>query len=289
VARAGVAKEGNRQTRGRVSRPLGRRNDSHLASALGSVVMTRQMRILTWNLNHRAARHKIPDWIAQTIGSFAPDVVVLTEYVTGPDHERFLGDLAAQRLGHAMCSGSVPRQNQILIASCTPMSAGTLHAPPLHAAVPPNFLHVITSGTNVFGFRLPSFESTEIPLKRQVWEWLIGALGSLPPGMVSVLAGDFNTATDDGPTRGGDFMRQLVASGWGHALPVVGASWRRGTSERVIDHVFVLGVDEVPSGSFSWAFQDAHPETRSMRVGMPDHAILVAEFSSSHLTPGARG
>jgi hypothetical protein len=48
------------------------------------------VKILTWNLNHRAARRSIPIWVSRAIVAEAPDVVVLTEYVAGADHDRFL-------------------------------------------------------------------------------------------------------------------------------------------------------------------------------------------------------
>jgi hypothetical protein len=42
------------------------------------------MKLLAWNLNHRAAPRRIPSWIAIAINEQAPDVLVLTEYVEGP-------------------------------------------------------------------------------------------------------------------------------------------------------------------------------------------------------------
>jgi hypothetical protein len=48
------------------------------------------MKLLAWNLNHRAARHRIADWIGSAIVGHSADVVVLTEYIEGPDRERFL-------------------------------------------------------------------------------------------------------------------------------------------------------------------------------------------------------
>jgi hypothetical protein len=54
---------------------------------------TGDMKLLAWNLNHRAARRRIPSWIATAINEQAPDVLVLTEYVEGPDHDSFLATL----------------------------------------------------------------------------------------------------------------------------------------------------------------------------------------------------
>ena len=35
-------------------------------------------RILAWNVNYRAAKQRIPDWVAPSILATSPDVVVLT-------------------------------------------------------------------------------------------------------------------------------------------------------------------------------------------------------------------
>jgi hypothetical protein len=53
------------------------------------------LRIIAWNINHRARRKRIPAALPAGILSLDPYVVVLTEYVEGPDHERFCEDLKA--------------------------------------------------------------------------------------------------------------------------------------------------------------------------------------------------
>lgn len=236
------------------------------------------MRILTWNLNHRAARRRIPEWIAPALGSFAPDTVVLTEYVSGADHDRFLAQLAETGLGHVTCTPPTSGHNQILIASRQPQTPGLITAPALHPAVPPNFLHVVLpAGIDVIGFRMPAFSGTESVLKRTVWAWLLQSLTAEITGR-AILAGDFNTAITDGASRGGDLMRQLVESGWTHALPGTGASWRKGELNRVIDHILVHGSMGIGRSDFSWSFQTEHPETLTGKVGLPDHAILCADL-----------
>lgn len=59
------------------------------------------MKLLTWNVNHRAKEHKIPDYMAKAIASLSPDVIVLTEYVSpkscltasGQSHQKFIKQL----------------------------------------------------------------------------------------------------------------------------------------------------------------------------------------------------
>ena len=101
------------------------------------------MRVLIWNLNHRAARRRMPEWIAAATSPWAADVVVLTEYVEGPDHDRFLRELDVQGLQHSAQTESRKGQNQVLIASRVPSRRGHLVAPTFHDSVPPNALHVV--------------------------------------------------------------------------------------------------------------------------------------------------
>jgi Endonuclease/Exonuclease/phosphatase family len=238
-------------------------------------LQTTPVRILTWNLNHRAAERTIPPWIAGTIGGFSPHLVILTEYVQGPDHGSFLGQLADQGLPHSLLSGQVHRQNQILMASRDPLAQGHLIAPDIHPSVRPNFLHGILGDVDVFGFRLPAFEGGEEVLKRRVWSWLVTSIEALAPAK-AVLAGDFNTAVTDNERRGGDMMRGLISSGWGHALPTTGVSFGSKAPGRVIDHIFTRGAS-LGTAEFSWSFQEDYQKTRLGVVGLPDHAVLTAE------------
>lgn len=237
-----------------------------------------RMRIITWNLNHRAARRRIPEWVAPTLGAFAPDTAVLTEYVLGADHDRFMAQLAEAGLGHAAWTPPTSGHNQVLIASRQPLASGRILAPSLHPAVPSNFLHVaLPEGIDVFGFRMPAFSGSEAVLKRTVWAWLLQTLTTAGIGR-AILTGDFNTAVTDGANRGGDQMRQMLDAGWTHALPGTGASWRKGEIRRVIDHVLVHGRIGVERAEFSWQFQDEHPDAKAGTVGLPDHAILLTDL-----------
>jgi hypothetical protein len=94
------------------------------------------LRILTWNVNHRARRRHIPDWIAASIAEKDPDVLVLTEHVEGDDHDKFVSSLKTGGLGFIRKSERTVGQNQILIASKQPLRRGLLAAPELHEAVP---------------------------------------------------------------------------------------------------------------------------------------------------------
>jgi exonuclease III len=93
------------------------------------------MKLLSWNLNHRATRHRIPTWVAAAISEQAPDVLVLTEYVEGPNHIAFLASLNDIGLSAFSCSTQPGRENQVLIASRYTQHRCELIAPHIHPSV----------------------------------------------------------------------------------------------------------------------------------------------------------
>jgi hypothetical protein len=177
------------------------------------------MRLLAWNLNHRAARRPIPSWIATAIVERALDVLVLTEYVEGPDHDSFLATLKANGLCKFSCTPQPGRENQLLIASSDTQRRYELVAPDIHPSVPPNILEVslASSGVTVLGFRMPAFVGKgSRALKRLTWNWLLGEADRLRAGS-ALIVGDFNTAPGDSEARCGDCLEKLTQSGWQHS------------------------------------------------------------------------
>jgi exonuclease III len=239
------------------------------------------MRLLAWNLNHRAARRRVPNWVSAAIQVHAPDIAILTEYVEGPDHAKFLNELRTQGLGEISMSGQIGRENQVLICSRKAHDRGALVAPLIHSSVPPNTLHIVfkDTGLHVVGFRMPAFSGPDRRLKRATWDWLLQAAATLK-NEVAVIAGDFNTAVGDSPARCGDRLDLLTTSGWLHVRPVSGWSWRHKSSgsERSIDHAFLTPAITSRGADYSWQFRDLDPEAAQEKVGIPDHAILTVDF-----------
>lgn len=241
------------------------------------------MRLLTWNLNHRAAQRAIPAWVPAAIAEQRPDVAVLTEYVEGPAHDGFLAELAAFELGYPVFSRKTPGHNQILVASKTPLTQHKLEPPPIHAAVPSNTLHVVedTLGFHLVACRIPAFDKSAAgrATKRAAWDWLIKtglAVGAHP----AAVTGDLNTAAGDSARDCGDLVPVLAKHGWQHAIPPDGFSWKsaRSRSERRIDHTFLSPPVPRARSRYVWDFHLMAPEARSGRVGLPDHAMLVVDF-----------
>ena len=239
------------------------------------------MKILSWDVNHRAARRPIPPWLGLAIAGENPDALVLTEYVVGPDHDRFVGELAAAGLTHTRFSERVGRSNQLLIAARSRLSLGTLRPSSVHDSLPPNFLHSMMEDgrLDLVGFRMPSFEAPDRSEKRPAWNWLIAALATLLK-RPAIIIGDFNTAVGDAESTCGDCLETLTRQGWVPAIPSSGYSWRapRANVGRQIDLAFLSPEVGPHSVSYSWAFRQLSPEADAMHVGRPDHAMLLLEI-----------
>lgn len=108
-----------------------------------------------------SARRPILSWLIRTIAAESPDIVSHTEYVVGPDHGRFLGELASAKLPPTVLTERVNGSNQVLLAATEPLTPGTVQGSTLNGSIPPNFLHVqmIGTGVEVIGFRMPPLRS----------------------------------------------------------------------------------------------------------------------------------
>src|SRR5262249_24743814 len=224
------------------------------------------MKLLAWNLNHRAARRRIPLWIATAINKQAPDVLVLTEYVEGPDHDFFIASLNASGLCTFSCSEQPGCENQLLIASRYAQRRYELVTPDIHPSVPSNVLEVLLASPDVtvLGFRMPAFDGKDRALKRPTWNWLLGEADRLRAGL-ALIVGDFNTAPGDSKAQCGDCLEKLVQRGSQHARPASGYSWRHPwfKTKRQIDHIF-LSASLVPRRvEYLWGFERLAPESAS--------------------------
>jgi hypothetical protein len=120
------------------------------------------LRIVAWNVNHRARRKAIPAALPDGILSLAPDVIVLTEYVEGTGHDRFCATLEGGGLVsqfHTPILGGL--HNQVLIASRAPATRGTFAPPDALPHAGYNFLHVRLDGLalDLMGLRGPMYET----------------------------------------------------------------------------------------------------------------------------------
>ncbi|MHC1757118.1 MAG: endonuclease/exonuclease/phosphatase family protein [Methanosarcina sp.] len=243
------------------------------------------MKLLTWNINHRTFNRKIPYHMAKAIASLAPDVIVLTEYVPGSSHQRFIEQLYSYGFTQHVMSKRVLKENQVFIAANTTLECGKILAPTnIEKSVLSNALHILLSqeGFDILGMRVPDFSNQPIitpTFKRQCWDWIL-KIAADNRNHPFVIMGDFNTDPGDSRAKCGDQLSKLVDEGWQHAVPKSGASyWAiKNGSERRLDHAFtsrhfdVLDAKYIiESGSYVFAGKKSE--------AMSDHAVLLIEIN----------
>lgn len=222
--------------------------------------------------------------MVDAIGTLAPDVLVLTEYVQGPAHDGFIAALAELGLRHCKVSTPVPKQNQVLIASRCFLVDGEILAPEIDPAMPPNALHVKLPELDLelLGVRVPDY-GRQPALRGQAWDWLPETARRVADRPF-VVAGDLNTDPSYSRARYGDRIGQLVDAGFTHAVPATGASyWARNGHGVRIDHAFVTKGLAVASAEYVTRIGP------HVFVGKPgglsDHAALVVEIDTSSSRP----
>lgn len=237
------------------------------------------MNLLAWNVNHRTCKKKIPPEMGDAIAAVAPDIISLTEYVSGPSHERFIADLASTGLVHTVISTVTPRQNSVLIASRTPLLLGEIQGPPICPSLPSNVLHVVVPNLDleVSGLRVPDYSKTPA-LRRDCWDWILATAREVCHRPF-VLLGDLNTDPDYPRSRCGDRLDRMETEGWQRAKPAGSSYWTvRGGEGRRLDHAFVTGHFRIlrsayitESGPFTFAGKGSE--------AISDHAALLVELS----------
>jgi endonuclease/exonuclease/phosphatase family metal-dependent hydrolase len=237
------------------------------------------MRLMTWNVNHRAKAKAIPPKMPKIIASLQPDLIVLTEYVHGESRRSFLAQLAAGGLRHWLTSRVALRgENHVLVASRTPIVHGGIEAPAIAPSVPSNALHVILphEGIEIVGLRVPDY-SKQRTIKRACWDWIVEMARAIKD-RPSVVLGDFNTDPKYPPSSCGDCINAVVAIGWQLASPTDGGSYwslKNGSPCR-IDHAFVSSHFTVIDTKYVTEFEGQ----KFVGVGpkaISDHAILAID------------
>jgi endonuclease/exonuclease/phosphatase family metal-dependent hydrolase len=243
------------------------------------------MKILTWNVAHQThtANKNLPE-MAEALASLSPDVIVLTEYVPGKLHDTFTADLNARGFTWTIShpSPAIRRQNQVLIASRTPLATGDIQAPLISPAFPSNVLHVRVpeKGFEVLGLRVPMPLNPAI--RHKYWNWISETAQQLKD-RPAIIVGDLNNDTGAKGPEGGIRFNQLKEGGWTRA-PASGKSYwsKDGTVESRLDHAlfsphFVIGNTGYLTESGRYVFANTQPKNFNPKA-MSDHAILLVEF-----------
>jgi endonuclease/exonuclease/phosphatase family metal-dependent hydrolase len=262
------------------------------------------MKIITWNLNHRAGKNQVTiekmSKVANALALLDADIIVLTEYVPAKlYHDQFKKDL--NNIGYSSIlisdyySPNNKVHNRILIASRLPLVPGTIEAPRyIVEGVTNNLFHVTMSdsksGLDIIGLRMPLL--TDKQAKDQIprishpwWEWVIKtAREHIHHPFIFI--GDFNCSLSKMMAENGMRLKQLSDEGWLHAIPM-GSGNRSFYSNPMskgstIDHAFlspqlVLKKAEfiLENGTYHFAkYDDA----------LSDHAVLMVEFDLEEKT-----
>jgi endonuclease/exonuclease/phosphatase family metal-dependent hydrolase len=249
-----------------------------IAGRIGTSLRGSSMRISAWNIAHQTRKKRIPRAAIDALVALAPDVLVLTEYVPGPDHARAVADLREAGFTNIHITDRVERQNQVLLATRSPSHVGDTTPPSSRHQVPPNLLHAVidTPRLHVIGLRIPMFVRGDTQGEHEYREWLRAQAptwGRQP----TVVIGDLNAD----PAIARSWRARLLASyaddGWSIASPAHGWSFmgKRGHTAR-IDHALL---------SPGLTARDAQYVTEAGECvfagrdgAVSDHAVLVVEI-----------
>ena len=247
------------------------------------------MRIAAWNVAHQIRQRPFPPEVLRAFLTLEPDVVVLTEYVPGPDHARVVTDLSHAGFHGVHISDRVERQNQVLVATRARSLRGPWSAPAHRPQVPPNFLHVEVPELDlqIVGLRIPMFVRGDTAGEHEYRDW-IRDQASAWGARRTVVIGDMNT----GPERARSWQWRSLASfaeeGWSVVTPTEGWSYmgKRGNTSR-IDHALLSpGLVAKEAGYVAEAggmvLAAKHPPAYS------DHAVLVIDAVRADMA-GGRG
>ena len=236
------------------------------------------MRFAAWNVAHQIRPRPFPAEEMQAFLTLEPDVVVLTEYVPGPDHERVVADLTAAGCAGVHISDRVERQNQVLVATRMASQRGDWLAPDIRPQIPPNFLHVVIPELDlqVVGLRIPMFVSGDTASERRYRGWLReqATEWGLHP---TIIVGDLNV----GPHRPRSWqwrsLESFAEAGWSLVTPLAGWSYMSKTEHTSrIDHALLSPALTATDTRYVTAaggmmLAGRHPPAPS------DHAVLMID------------
>ncbi len=238
------------------------------------------LRVLGWNLNHRARARAIPAMLVDAIASLQPDVIVLNEYVHGDSRQPFLEQLARRGFPYWQVSRVTPLgENHVLIASRGPVEFGHIQAPALEKSMPSNFLHVILrqDGCEILGLRIPDY-SNDPKTKSACWNW-INETASTVRDRPFVLIGDFNTDPDDPESLCKGCIGTLTDGGWQMASPAKeeASFWTVKGRPCRLDHAFVSRHFTVLESRYVCDLGVLGSVGRT-KGALSDHAILLMDI-----------
>jgi hypothetical protein len=197
------------------------------------------MRLVTWNLGHRANGNRHPDRVLKALIALEPDIVILAQRLQDAACRLLLAALADIGLKLQLAPRAGQRNRHVLIASRLELGPGVLDDGSNGDHRPPNVLHAYapTGTLDVLGLRMPIAAANPPP--RRMLDWLLNAAETLKHRR-AVLIGDFEFGANHERAGGTDHLRRLTNEGWRHAAPDDGAAyWTTDGHATRLDHAFL--------------------------------------------------
>ncbi|MBN1336430.1 MAG: endonuclease/exonuclease/phosphatase family protein [Deltaproteobacteria bacterium] len=233
------------------------------------------MRIVAWNVNHRTRRKPVPEALPATLLALGPDLVVLTEYVVGPDHDGFCKALRTGGLNARFMTSTRTGHNQVFVATRLSAQAGTFTHPDPASHAASNWLHIriFDPALDLVGLRVPMYETSAEA--HAYWTWFEEASHRFLSAP-AVLIGDLNVDPDRPPGPGSEALQRLRTLGW--QIPAEEGPWSwigsSGVTSR-LDHALLSPFVRCRSARYLDRVDGrvvAGPDALS------DHALLVLDI-----------
>ncbi|WP_082536078.1 endonuclease/exonuclease/phosphatase family protein [Methylibium sp. Root1272] len=236
------------------------------------------MKIVALNLNHKASLRAIKPRLVEGIEKFHPDVLTLNEYVHGDTRAALLDAMAHIGLIHVLFSERLNENNQVLIASRTPLTIGDLLGPDTaDKGGESNFLHVMLPhvGMEIVGVRAPAYKTSgEL---RIYWQGLIEIVRSSKQRRI-LFVGDLNADPDRGRSVGALALTGLRSDGW--TVPSPSGPWSHVSGSR-IDHAIAAPSLSVESAEYVTEIGSVSIASKNKESAISDHAALVVQVRTS--------
>ncbi len=244
------------------------------------------MRLVAWNI--RAGGGKRAEHICEALRSLAPDIVVLSEYRSGPPSRSIAAALAANGLTAQIdtLNELKPNVNGLLLASRAPLKRVPLRAKP---SEPGRWLMAreAETGIAIAGMHIPNQHTG----RKQGYHASVLALAKRWRSGPALFVGDTNSGKSDLDeerpvfiTSTDQWFDDLAAANWHDGFRTLHPDKREYTwySHKQngfrLDQIFVNAA-LLPTLRAVRHIWPPHPDQPARRDGLSDHAALVADFA----------
>lgn len=250
------------------------------------------MKILAWNVGHKASERKLKPKLVEAIAKMDADVVVLNEYVHGDSRKPL--ELALQQSGlhYILVSENVPDKenrlnNQVLIASRFELTQGDLQGPrSFDGGGESNFLHVRLphDALEIVGIRVPAWK--EASLRHGYWTQMQDIIRRAADRRI-VFIGDINATPGKKGSVGSGYLAALGKEGW--VMPEPEGSWSFSSGKRFsrIDHAIISRHLRATEARYLSRLDDLELVASEATSSISDHLPLLVSIGDSLLSPSA--